>query len=114
MDPSHGDQPDRLDGDQEEALYTDAQGMICCSLHYDGWEGIVWSGDDGVDRGCNMVYRDVTRLVPVPDVPWLLMELVSHEVQHRSWVCAIKLPGTKNKPIQEPIQDIPNMKKEHT
>ncbi|KAM7460818.1 hypothetical protein LguiA_028939 [Lonicera macranthoides] len=43
-----------------------------------------WYGEDGVDRGRAVVYRDVTRAALVPDVPWLLMEPVSHEIHRRS------------------------------
>ncbi|KAM7502695.1 hypothetical protein LguiB_001599 [Lonicera macranthoides] len=84
MDPA---QPDRLEGDQEEVTFTDAHGVLCCSLHHDDWEDLDWCGDDGVDRGRTVVYRDVTRAAPVPDVPWLLMEPVSHEIRRRSLVC---------------------------
>ncbi|KAM7507623.1 hypothetical protein LguiA_018076 [Lonicera macranthoides] len=52
-------------------------------------ERIDWFGEDGVDRSCAVVYRDVTRAAPVLDVPWLLMEPVSHEIHRRSLVGSI-------------------------
>ncbi|KAM7515715.1 hypothetical protein LguiA_005298 [Lonicera macranthoides] len=81
MDPA---QPDRLEGDQEEVTFTDAQRVLRCSPHHDDWADLDWYGEDGVDRGRAVVYRDVTRAAPVPDVPWLLMEPVSHEIRRRS------------------------------
>ncbi|KAM7510935.1 hypothetical protein LguiB_009810 [Lonicera macranthoides] len=53
-------------------------------------ERIDWFGEDGVDRSCAVVYRDVTRAAPVLDVPWLLMEPVSHEIHRRSLVMSAK------------------------
>ncbi|KAM7461659.1 hypothetical protein LguiA_029780 [Lonicera macranthoides] len=41
--------------------------------------------DDDVDHGYSVVYRDCTRSVSVLEVPWLLVEPVSHEIPHRSW-----------------------------
>lgn len=88
MDPAHGDQPDRLEDDQKEVTSTDARGVIRWSAHYYDWEGIDWHVDNGgVDRGHSVVYWDMTWAAPVSDVPWLLMEPVSHEVRRRSWVC---------------------------
>ncbi|KAM7514851.1 hypothetical protein LguiA_004434 [Lonicera macranthoides] len=57
------------------------------ALTNDDWADLDWYGEDEVDRGRAVVYRDVTRAAPVPDVPWLLMEPVSHEIRRRSLVC---------------------------
>ncbi|KAM7461233.1 hypothetical protein LguiA_029354 [Lonicera macranthoides] len=83
MDPV---QPDRLEGDQDEVTFTDAQGVLRCSPHHDDWEDLDWYDDDGVNRGRAVIYRDITRAAPVPDVPWLLMEPSSHEIRRRSLV----------------------------
>lgn len=37
----------RLEGDQEEATYTDAGGVIRCSAHHDNWEGMKWHIEEG-------------------------------------------------------------------
>ncbi|KAM7519527.1 hypothetical protein LguiB_018489 [Lonicera macranthoides] len=84
MDPAH---PDRLEGDQEEVTFTDAQGVLRCSPHHDDWADLDWYDEDGINRGRAVIYRDITRAAPVPDVPWLLMEPVSHEIRRRSLVC---------------------------
>ncbi|KAM7507647.1 hypothetical protein LguiA_018100 [Lonicera macranthoides] len=78
------DFPDCLKGDQEEVTFTDAQKVLRCSPHHDDWADLDWYGEDGMDRGCVVVYRDATRAAPVPDVPWLLMEPISHEIRRRS------------------------------
>ncbi|KAM7473680.1 hypothetical protein LguiB_020923 [Lonicera macranthoides] len=78
--------PDRLEGDQEEVTFTDAQGVLRCSPHHDDWEDLDWYDEDGVDRGRAVIYRDITRAAPVPDVPWLLMEPASHEIRRRSLI----------------------------
>ncbi|KAM7518872.1 hypothetical protein LguiB_017834 [Lonicera macranthoides] len=57
------------------------------ALTNDDWADLDWYGEDEVDRGWGVVYRDVTRAAPVPDVPWLLMEPVSHEIRRLSLVC---------------------------
>ncbi|KAM7515723.1 hypothetical protein LguiA_005306 [Lonicera macranthoides] len=69
---------------EEEVTFTDAQGVLRCSPHHDDWADLDWYGEDGVDRGRAVLYRDVTRAAPVPDVPWLLMEPASHEIHRRS------------------------------
>jgi len=78
-----------LEGDQEEVTYIDAEGVIRSSVHHDDWAGVDWYNEDGVDRGHRVVYRDVTRATPVPNVLWLLMKLVFYEVQRRRWVCPL-------------------------
>lgn len=88
MNLAHGDQLDRLDGDQEKITYINAEGVIQCSDHHDDQEGADWHIDDRVDLGRGVVYRDTTRATPVPDVPWQLMEPASHKVRRRRWLCS--------------------------
>ncbi|KAM7478688.1 hypothetical protein LguiA_026901 [Lonicera macranthoides] len=90
MDPT---QPDQLEGDQEEVTFIDAQGVFRCSLHHDDWADIDWYGEDGMDRSRGIVYRDVTRAAPVPDVSWLLIEPVSYEIHRRSLVITMAVKG---------------------
>lgn len=56
---------------------------------------MAWSGDDGVDHGRSVVYRDVIRGASVSDVSWLLMEPASHKIRRRQWVC-LPIPNLVN------------------
>ena len=94
MDPHDGDQECRLEGDQDEITYTDAEGDLRCRPHHDDWVDNTWFNMDGVNRGRSIVYRDVTRPTPVPNVPWLLMEPITHESRRRTWVCFLKNPSS--------------------
>ena len=90
MDPHDGDQEGRLEGDHDDATYTDAEGDLRYHPHHDDWVDNTWYDADGVNRGRHIVYRDVTRPTPVPNVPWLLMEPIAHESRRRSWVRFLK------------------------
>ncbi|KAM7519705.1 hypothetical protein LguiB_018667 [Lonicera macranthoides] len=76
---AQGGQPDRLEGDQEDVTFIDAHGVLRCSPHHDDWDVLDWNREDGMDHNSSVVYQDMTRAVPVPAVPWLFMEPVSHE-----------------------------------
>ena len=52
-----------------------------------------WYDADGVNRGRHIIYRDVTRPTPVPNVPWLLMEPIAHKSRRRTWVRFLKNPS---------------------
>ena len=69
MDPHDGDQEGRLEGDQDEVTYTDAEGDLRCHTHHDDWVDNTWYDADGVNRGRHIIYRDVTRPTLVPNVP---------------------------------------------
>ncbi|KAM7489409.1 hypothetical protein LguiB_026893 [Lonicera macranthoides] len=64
MDPALGDQPGRLEGDQDEITFTNAHGVLHCSPNHDDWADLDWYEDDKLDRGHAVVYRDVTRAIP--------------------------------------------------
>ena len=90
MDPHDGDQEGRLEGDQDEVTYTDSEGDLRCRPHHDDWVNYTWYVADRVNRGRHIIYRDVTRPTPVPNVPWLLIEPIAHESRRRTWVRFLK------------------------